>query len=281
MSTGYHSGKEDRIHRTTSEDGTEIAGRVVGQGPPVVLLPAGPGTSEISWRHVVSTLQKRCTCYLMNTRNRGLSGESSDLSPKRLVEDVLAFVESIGQPVGLVGWGSNLWSSVAAEKSSALSGAAVYEPIAIEKQSEEIAAGFQDVVARVGQLTAQGQLVEGARTFVETAGELGVYADEDLEGAAFDFWEDAASDLPVFLQENQQSGESDMPSPTDPSVLAKISLPVLLMHGSRTGRWHVDSVQHVAEHLREPRIREIRGAGHFGPYTQAKAVADEIAGFFE
>ncbi len=280
MATGIHGGSEKRVHRAKSADGTEVVGRVIGQGPPVVLLPAGPGSSETSWGHVVPALSRHCTCYLMDTRNRGLSEHSSDLSPQRLVEDVVAYAESIGQPVGLVGWGSALWVPVVAEKSSAFSAVAAYEPGALEK-GEEIAEDFENAMTQMGNLAAEGRLIEGARGFVEASAEVGLYTEVDLrQGGAFDFWEEAASDIPVLLQELQLAAESELPSPTDPSVLARVSVPVMLLRGSNTGNWFVDSVEYVADHLPESRIREISGAGHFGPYTKAQEVAEELANFF-
>lgn len=280
MTTGIHEGGKERVHRAKSADGTEVAGRVMGQGPPVVLLPAGPGSSETSWRHVVPALSMECTCYLMDTRNRGLSEHSTDLSPRRLVEDVVAFVESIGQPVGLVGWGSVLWSFVVAENPSAFSAVAAYEPGAAEK-GEEFAEAFESAVTNLAQLAAKGRLSEGARSFVEAAADVGVYVDEDVrQRSAFDFWEEAASNIPTFLQELQQDDESDLPSPTDPSVLSRVSVPVLLLRGDSTGSWFVDSVQYVADHLPDAHIREIGGAGHFGPYTKAEVLAGELVTFF-
>jgi len=91
--------EHDRIQQAVSADGTRIAARVRGEGPPIVLLPAGPGDSELSWNRVASYLSERFTCYLLETRGRGPSGDHPDHSPERQVEDVLALVEAIDEPV--------------------------------------------------------------------------------------------------------------------------------------------------------------------------------------
>ncbi len=270
---------ENRTHRAVSADGTGITARVQGQGPPLVLLPAGPGDSVTSWRYVLPFLSESFTCYLMDTRGRGLSADHPDHSPERLVEDITAFAESIGEPVGLVDWGSVLRTLVAAEGTAAVSAIAIYEPGANEVMSEEVGAPLGNALARVGEFVAEGRLLEAARTLIENSD--AIYTDEDLAGGApSDFWEAAAPNRPVFLQEQQLAAESGRPGPTNPSVLAKLEVPVLLLHGTRTKPWFSDSVRHVAEQVADPHVREIAGAAHFGPYTEPEAIAGELARFF-
>jgi pimeloyl-ACP methyl ester carboxylesterase len=64
---------EELLHRVVTSDGTEIVARVEGQGPPLVLLPAGPGDSETSWRPLLPWLSERFTCHLLDIRGRGAS----------------------------------------------------------------------------------------------------------------------------------------------------------------------------------------------------------------
>jgi pimeloyl-ACP methyl ester carboxylesterase len=269
---------DDHIHRAVSADGTRIAARVHGHGPPLLFLPAGPGDSETSWGAIVPFVSQRFTCYLLNTRGRGLSADHADHSPRRLVEDVVAFVESLGQPAGLVGWGSALWAHVAADHPAVVTAVAAYEPGADEVASDEISARFVEVFGRAGQFADEGRLVDAARLFIDR-GDV-VYTEEDLaSGEPWDFWRASAPCLPIFLEE-QRAIASTPPGPTDPAVLSKIAAPVLLMVGTRTKRWFVDSARHIARHVGDARIREIAGAGHFGPRTAPDAVADKLVHFF-
>jgi pimeloyl-ACP methyl ester carboxylesterase len=57
-------------------------------------------------------------------------------------------------------------------------------------------------------------------------------------------------------------------------------VPVLLLHGTRTRRWFRDAVDYVVRHTNGVEVREVEGAGHFGPVFAAEAVAHELAGFF-
>ena len=94
--SGAATKSNERIHRAVSADGTEIAGRVQGLGPPLILVHGGYGDGEIAWKALVPYLTDRYTCYLPSTRGRGLSSDNPDHSPPRLQEDVTAFVDSIG-----------------------------------------------------------------------------------------------------------------------------------------------------------------------------------------
>jgi pimeloyl-ACP methyl ester carboxylesterase len=277
-STGGGQMFDERIHRAVSPDGTGVAARVRGDGPPLVLLPAAPGDSETSWGAIVPFVSQRFTCYLLNTRGRGLSADHADHSSRRLVEDVVAFVESLGQPAGLVGWGSPLWAHVAADHPAVVPAVAAYEPGADEVASDEIRARFVEVFGHAGKLADEGRLVDAARLFIDK-GDV-VYTEEDLaSGEPWHFWRASAPYVPIFLEE-QGAVSSTGPGPTDPAVLSKIAAPVLLMVGTRTKPWFVDSARHIARHVGDARIREIAGAGHFAPRTAPETVADEIVRFF-
>jgi hypothetical protein len=43
----------DQIHRAVSADGTEIAGRVHGQGPSLVLFHGAPHDGDLAWEALV------------------------------------------------------------------------------------------------------------------------------------------------------------------------------------------------------------------------------------
>ena len=94
-----------RVQVAISADGTEIVGRVRGQGPPLVLVHGGLGDGEVAYEALVPHLADWFTCYTPSTRGRGLSGDNPDHSPPRLQEDVTALRRQhrrTGRPGGLV-----------------------------------------------------------------------------------------------------------------------------------------------------------------------------------
>jgi pimeloyl-ACP methyl ester carboxylesterase len=269
---------EPRSQRVATDDGVELVATVYGQGPPVVMLPAGPGDSTTCWRFVRPVLSERLTCHQLDTRGRGASGDHPDHSPSRLVQDVLTYAVTIGEPVGLVGWGSALWARVAAEASDSVGAVAAYEPGANEVMGEDVAAAFEAAMPLAGELVEQGRPVEAANAFLAKSSVI--YAEDELAtGVPSAFWTESAHRLAVFLQDEQAEASTE-PCPTEPTVLATISVPVLLLAGTRSRPWFRDSVRYIAEHLPNATVRDIEGAAHFGPHLHARAVADEMAGFF-
>jgi len=270
--------ENNAVHTVITNDGVEIAGKVVGEGSPLVLLPPGPAECEQGWERTLPSLKQHFRCYLMNTRGRGLSEDHANHSPERLIDDVLTFSESIGEMVTLVEWGSGLWAYVAAQNHPAIRAVAVYEPGADEVMTDADAEQVNEVFETVWALAAEDRAKEAAAFFIEHSQVF--YTNEDLAtGIPLDFWQAAAEYLSTYLAEQNAIYESDMPSPMDPAILKQIEVPVLLIQGTKTTPYFVESVEYVAKHVQNSIIRKIDQAAHFGPCLLPEVFADELAKF--
>src|SRR5918998_1211125 len=85
-----------------SRDGTRIAYRRIGEGPPLVLVH-GAAADRGRWSPVLPALEKRFTVYAIDRRGRGGSGDAGSYTMEREFEDVATVVDSIGEPVNLLG----------------------------------------------------------------------------------------------------------------------------------------------------------------------------------
>ena len=268
-----------RIHRAVSADGTEIAGRVQGQGPPLVLIHAPVHDGDIAWEVLLPHLTDRFTCYLPSLRGRGRSGDSPDHSPPRFREDVNAFVDSIGEPVCLMGWsdGCSLAFGAAAD-CTAVAAVAAYEPAVWALMREDDLARLGAALAQQGEATAAGRLVDAARIFHR-------FVCNDNEFAALDatYLDRQARLFPLLMQEIQQRASDGGPAPTDPELLGRIDAPVLVLlaRQTRLSTWFTDSAQHVAQYVADPHVRELPDLGHFAPLVAPEPVAKELISFFE
>ena len=269
---------DDRIHRTKSADGTEIAGRVHGQGPPLVLFHGAPHDGDLAWEDLVPHLADRFTCYLPSWRGRGLSADSEDHTPPRHTEDAAAFVDSIGGPVYVAGWSAGVMATLgAAANSDSVAAVALYEPTVMSVMREADLADLGATFQQIGAAVAEGRLADAARAFHPF-----VATDDELAALGTDYYERSGPAFPSLLQALQALQAYDGPRSTDPEAMARISVPVLLLRGQQTRRatFYADAEQYVAEHVGDPHLRELPNVGHFAPALAPEPVAEALASFF-
>ena len=256
---------DTRIHRAISTDGTEIAGRVVGDGPALVLVHGGIGDGESAWDAMLPHLTDRFTCFLPSTRGRGLSADDPDHSPPRLEDDVTAFVDSIGEPVSLVGWsGSGAWVLGAAARSDAVAAVAAYEPTLIPMMTEDGLAETLRTMQQVGAAATEGRLVDAVQLFASwicTEQETAALAQTRFD----DVW---AVRVPAMLRFIQQDGSYQGPRSTDPEALARITAPALVLTGQQTRLrpFFTATADFIAQHVANSQIWAFPDAGHFSPF---------------
>jgi pimeloyl-ACP methyl ester carboxylesterase len=263
-----------RTHHVTTTDGVIIGATVHGQGPPLVFLHGMLGDGDIDWNRLVGHLTGRFTCHLPSQRGRGLSGDHPDLSPSRMIDDILAYVDSMGEPTGLVGW-SAPFALVAAAQSDFVDAVAYFESSMLSLMDEREQAAVGDVLARTGRLAAEGRLADAARAFA-------AFPFNDEEIAVLEdtgYLEATARYIPHLLNHLQQFMEQGDPI-ADPAVLGAISVPVLVLHGSDTKRLFAASARAVTDRVPNARMQEIPGAGHAAPLTHPEALAEALTEFF-
>jgi pimeloyl-ACP methyl ester carboxylesterase len=270
---------EERIHRAASADGTEIAGRVVGNGPALVLVHGGIGHGDLAWESLLPHLTSRFTCYLPSTRGRGMSSDHPDHRPPRLVEDVTAFVDSIGEPVRLMGWsGSGPWCLGAAAQSACVIAVVLYEPVVPGSGAADMP-WLGAALEKVSMAAADGRLVHAVRAFAAgicTPGEV-----EALETTTFfDRW---AGAVPALLNDFGQDNAYGGPRSIDPAALEQVSVPVLILRGEQTrltALWG-ESADHIVRHVPDTHVRELSGVGHFAPVLAPELVSEGLIAFLE
>jgi pimeloyl-ACP methyl ester carboxylesterase len=116
------------LMKIKSKDGTEIAFARTGHGPPLVLVH-GTTADHTRWAPILPALEKEFTVYAVDRRGRGGSGDAAGYAIEREFEDVAAVVDSIGEPVVLLGHSYGALCSLEASlRTSHLRKLVVYEP---------------------------------------------------------------------------------------------------------------------------------------------------------
>ncbi|MPZ00534.1 MAG: alpha/beta fold hydrolase [Actinophytocola sp.] len=253
-----------------------IACRSVG-ALTVVFVQGVIGDGDLDWGRVAQHVSPRFTCHLPSLRGRGLSGDHPDLNIGRLRDDLLTYVDSIGEPTGLVGWslGAGLALLVAAQ-SDAVTAVAPLDPLAVSMMEEQERAALGGAVARAGELAAAGRLADAVREFAGYP-----FNDKDI-AVADDAGYFEASGRYVQAMGNffQQQMAYEGPLPDDPAVLNAISAPMLVLHGSDTTPFGTFSARYVADHVPHARVQAIPGAGHAASLTHPEALAEALIEFF-
>lgn len=116
------------MDKTLSRDGTLIAYRRRGDGPPVILVGGALGTAATE-APLAALLAARFSVVTYDRRGRGSSGDGKPYAVEREVEDLAALIERVGSRVSVFGMSSG--GALALE--AAASGLpvdllAVYEP---------------------------------------------------------------------------------------------------------------------------------------------------------
>jgi len=268
-----------RSHYVTTSDGVTIGGTVHGHGPALVFIQGAVGDGDLDWQRVLPHLTDKYTCHLPSLRGRGLSGDHPDLSPSRIVEDFATYVDSIGEPVALVGWsgGGYFALGVAASRPESVAAVAPWEPgiLSLMDKAEKAAVGA--AVTRTAEYAAEGNLAAAVRAFLGFP-----FNDQEIAVAAdVGYLEAATRYVPNLLSLLQQGMEDDGAAAVeDPAVLGTISAPVLVLVGSDTKPFFTTSAQHVVDHVPNAQVREIPGAGHAAPLTHPQELAGALIEFF-
>lgn len=266
------------IHRANSKDGTQIAGRMHGEGPPLVFFHGGMTDGDYAWSGILPYLTEHFTCYLPSMRGTGLSADHPDQRPERHVEDLAAYIDSVGEPVGLFGHSSGgTFGFGAVQREANVAAMATYEPAVFEFWEEgEDAERYKEAVASMGQAAAEGRLADGARDLLSVFSNDDEIAVMEEEG----HFEHAGQFVPKTLAFFEQAPETEAPNPNDPSELSRVTIPVLLLYGSESTTAHTESVYWLDEQLPDSQALELPGLGHMAPELGSKAVAEAITGFF-
>lgn len=91
------------MQTVTSRDGTRIAFWRSGAGPPLLLVHGATADHTTTWRFVLPELERHFTVYAVDRRGRGGSGDAPAYDLQREAEDLAAVVDSIAEPVNLLG----------------------------------------------------------------------------------------------------------------------------------------------------------------------------------
>jgi pimeloyl-ACP methyl ester carboxylesterase len=260
------------MNTVTSRDGTRIAFWRSGDGPPLLLVH-GSTSDHTTWRFAVPVLEQRFTVYAMDRRGRGGSGDSSDYHLLREAEDVVAVVDSVGEPVNLLGHSYGALCAIEAALLGAnlrrlilyegvpLRGAEAYKPGIIDRLQAMLDAG-----------DTEGMLITMMRELIERPPE-----EIELLRAQADDWAARLRNAPTIPREFGTEESYIFAS----ERFTNMRTPTLLLVGENSPSRELENAQGVANALTNARVAVLPGQHHIAMYTAPELFARQVAQFVE
>jgi pimeloyl-ACP methyl ester carboxylesterase len=267
-------GKEDVMSQqtVTSLDGTPIAYWQSGEGAPLVLVH-GTAADHGRWAPVLPTFEQRFTVCAVDRRGRGGSGDSDDYAIEREFEDIVAVVDSLGEPANLLGhsYGAlcaleaalltrNVRKLVLYEPGMDITGEGLNPPEVIDRLEALLEAGDRDGVVA----TMLRELVGAPPEVVEHMRSL----------PAWQARVSAADALPRELRAEDAYR-------FDPERFGDLRVPTLLLTGGESPAILAEIVKAVDEALPNSRVVVMPGQGHVAMDTGTDLFVTEVLQFLE
>ncbi len=263
-----------------SRDGTRIAWFRSGTGPPLVLVH-GATADHTTFRVVEPLLRERFTCYAMDRRGRGASGDRLPYSIVREFEDVAAVVDTAAtesgrsvRSVDVLGHSYGGWCALgAALRTPNVRRLVVYEggpsPDAGSARAAELGARLRALLVRDDRDDREAFL----RVFMREV--VGMTADELAAFEASPVWAARVAAAHTTLRELEEAptGESGL------DAIAGLRVPVLLLLGGETAPLFRVEIEALAARLSDARIVVLPGQKHAAHHTAPELFVAEVARF--
>jgi pimeloyl-ACP methyl ester carboxylesterase len=252
-----------------SDDGTLISYYKRGEGAPLLVVH-GTTADHRSWMGMAQHLNGYAAVYAMDRRGRGASGDAADYDFLREVEDVVAVVENIGQPVYLFGHSfGGLCALEAALKTDQIRGLILYEPPVPTGR-----AGIPpDVPDRIQAHVDNGDLEAAMTVFVRDVAKI---PDDEFEAyRQSPLWKFRLPLARTIMREIAVEHAYRF----DAARLARLKIPTLLLVGSESPSVYRDATEILRSALPHSRVVELHGQQHLAHHTAPELLAKELLQF--
>jgi len=255
------------MSRVTSRDGTAIAYRSAGSGPPIVLV-GGSLDDGAENEPLADALAGRFTVVNYTRRGRGASGDTLPYAVAREIEDLAALVDRAGPPVRLHGVSTG--GALALEAAAAglpVVTVSVYEvPYSVGPHAVQ---AWREYVDRLDALLAQDRRGDALELFMAVAG---APPDDILAARESPVWAGLEALAHTLGYDAACLGAGGPPA----DRLAGVTQPVLVATGDDRHGFFAVAADAVAAHLPRAERRAIDGQGHVADARTMAAVLEEF-----
>ena len=258
------------MEQLRTNDGTVISYERSGEGPPLILVHGALGDHQSSWMLVKGPLSQRFTVYAMDRRGRGESTAASEHRLEDQFADVAALIESIGEPVFVLGHSGGAWCAMggAALRPELVRKLVLYEPPALTSELVDVMDKLEDVAQRE-------EWDVFVRAFLMAGPKIPAQQVDAIQGTPF--WAPMVADAEATLWDLRALARVTR-NEVDIARFASLTMPVLLLAGSESPRDNYVTDQ-LAAVLPDQRIAELQGQAHIAQAMAPALFVDTVSEF--
>src|SRR5271157_2874411 len=247
------------MNEVISKDGTSISFDRVGQGPAVILVDGafcyqGFGPSEPLARR----LKQDFTVFAYDRRGRGNSGNTLPYSVDREIEDIDALIKEAGGSACVCGISSGAVLSLeAAARCKGIKKLALYEPPFITDSSH--APLPDNYLPQLNELITSNRRDNAVKLFMKTMGAPDLFVGMMRLMPLWRELREVAHTLPydITIVKDYQRGK-----PLTVQQWNSLSIPMLLLTGSKSPAWMQHSMSALANAFPKARHQTLEGQAH-------------------
>ncbi len=255
------------MQRISSPAGATVSYDKYGSGPSLVLVHGSFSDHKTNWEFVKPLFEKQFTVYAIARRGRGETDATERHSLEDESKDVMAVIQSIGEPVFLLGhsYGAQIALAVAANSRTAFASSCSTRP------SRPCVVG-KEALARLEELAQAGDWDSFAVMFFRDR--LSVPVEELDELRATELWPPIIADAKASLGDLRALSRYDFKA----ERFRELPVPVMLQIGTKSPRdlYVTDALAAV---LPDVRIAELPGQAHEAMTTAPEMYARTVSRF--
>jgi pimeloyl-ACP methyl ester carboxylesterase len=255
------------MQRISSPAGALVSYEKYGSGPPLVLVHGAFSDHNTNWEFVKPLFEKQFTVYAIARRGRGETDATEGHSLEDESSDVVAVIQSIGEPVFFLGhsYGGHTALAAAAQVPSRVRKLVLYEPAWPHVVGKE-------ALAQLEALAQAGDWEGFAVTFFRDR--LSVPVEELNQLRITALWPPIIADAPASLGDLRALSRYDFKA----ERFRELRVPVMLQIGTESPRdlYVTDALAAV---LPDGRVQELPGQAHEGMTTAPEMYAEAVTRF--